>query len=228
MCYNKEMSLYTIPKGAAVFSRRGPGASTVHPEMHDILFVDFHTLGREQQIATAQWLHQFTEAVENMLTVETNEVAEKHLGIVALRVACRDTDKNETPIAYELAGFIGASQPIEGKSEVGTLCVDPAYRKQQEHILTVDQATGETIVETKRLSSALVYYTAQALEAAGIQPYAFCNDGSLPVFRENGFVEVTLAEVPKEASDICKTSCKLYNLCRPDQCCDTPVIKPLN
>lgn len=189
----------------------------------DIAFVDFKEMSEEQQNIVATWLHTRTETVDNMLTVKEEEVNKKHLGIVALRYTQDET--------WEIAGYIGAMAPEEHNgtkmSEVGSLYVEQSYRKH-EVLVDIDKAEGKSNKALMRLSQALSHYATVALETRGIQPYAFCNRGSLPIFKRLEYAESTLRDVPTAAGDLCKTSCELYQACHPDKCCDTIVVKPLN
>lgn len=188
----------------------------------DITFIDFKDMSDDQQAVVATWLHERTEKVTNMLTVAAEDVAQKHLGIVALRHL-----KDEE---WEIAGYVGAMEPEkrDGKqmSEVGSLYVEAPYRK---HEVLVDTTTaeGKQDKELMRISKALCYYATVALEAKGVQPYAFCNEGSLRIFEELGYKKGTLSDVPRAAGILCKTSCRQYKDCHPDQCCDEIMIKPV-
>lgn len=186
----------------------------------DITFIDFKDMSEDQQSIVATWLHERTEEVTNMLTVAAEDVAQKHLGIVALRHL-----KDEE---WEIAGYVGAMEPEErdGKqmSEVGSLYVEASYRKH-EVLVGTTTPEGKQDRELMRISKALCHYATVALEAKGIQPYAFCNEGSCSIFEALGYEERGLGDVPQAAGVLCKKSCDFYDKCHPDKCCDKIMVK---
>ncbi|MDO4773951.1 MAG: hypothetical protein Q4A37_02395 [Candidatus Saccharibacteria bacterium] len=226
-----------IPNNAPLISPIGSLTSDTSPILErDIVFADFASLADEQQGIVASWLRQRTSEVNNMLNVEEDDVRKKHLGIVAMKAIVTADEQT----SYAIVGYIGATQPEEHRgeqmseehegeqmSEVGSLYVEKAHRKHEVMIDTIDEATGEIITKPMRISMALAYYATKMLEEQGIIAYAFCNEGSYPIFNELGFKESSLSAVPPKAGELCKADCKLYQACHPDDCCDTIMVKDL-
>lgn len=200
-------------------------SSTVH-------IVNFAELDESQKNVVAAWLHERTKLVENMLTVSEKEVHDRFLGLVALR------QMDELESSWEIAGYIGSMKPEKNArsttgskfnhkimAEVGSLFVDPAYRS---HIMSVeDELNNRQSTTGTLLSRALVQRATELLAeengSESIVPYAFCNKGSLAVFKDTGYEEATLSDVPETASELCR-GCALFDQCHPENCCDTIVI----
>ncbi len=177
----------------------------------DVEFMEFGGLSSEVQEKVADWLHDRTRRVPNMLTVKPEDVFSKFIGCVALKGA---GDEAKT----EIVGYVGAmeSEVHEGQemSEVGSLYIEGSYRK---HMV---KHGGELL----RISRVLVSMATCKLKEKDIVPYAFCNPASEPIFKITGYEPKDLSKVPSSAKVLCETSCELFDKCHPDRCCDTIMV----
>lgn len=127
-----------------------------------------------------------------MLPVSCEEIFNKYLGLVAIK-------------EKEFAGYISSNNPIEWKgnlmAEVGTLWVPKEHSKQG-------------------IGHALVEKCTESLNGLDILPFAFCNNKSLPIFKDKDYKEDSEVSIPESAYSLC-LSCPT----KPKTgCCDTVVV----
>lgn len=130
-----------------------------------------------------------------MLPMEESGIFAKHVALVALN-------------GDQFAGFISASKP-EGwqrhdMSEVGSLWVPKKFRG-------------------RGYAHELVGTISESLVREKIEPYAFVNLLSSPIFRSLGYTAARCFEVPSSAFDLCENCPSKPN----KGCCDQPLVYKL-
>lgn len=158
--------------------------------------VKFNILPQSNQLEVATLVSDFTNGRMGeqpaMLPMKAEDIFAKHTGSVAMRDGV-------------FAGYVGALHPEthqgQPMSEIGSLWIPKGHRRHG-------------------IAHELVGDIRDDLVGEGIRPFAFCNDLSLKIFQQSGFVTQAIEAIPDSALSLCAT-CPLKPAAG---CCDTVVV----
>lgn len=167
--------------------------------MNEITIQSLSELTKDRQLEIAQLVENYTHGrigeKPKMLAVTVDAVLKKHLVKVALGASdvFQGVIAGDTPELHEDQLMI----------ETGMLWVPSTFR---------GKGTAHTLVKV----------ATHALVLEGLKPYAFCNDKSLSIFEDSGYVQTTPCALPSVAFEYCKTQCD--HKFKAGKCCDVQVI----